>query len=175
MRALLTIATLAACAVGCDDIDNFDVEVRDEATLAGATIVEGVLGGFPTVDAFTRFDLSQSAEFEERGYSPDDVDSIHLTRLRLRVVDPADQDLSFLGPVEVVLQNPDLPAITIASQTDFPPASTQVDFETSAADLKRYLLGTRSSITFSIEDARRPEQDTRVEILAVFDVDVNVI
>jgi hypothetical protein len=177
MRGLL-IVFLSALSIGCgslEDLDNFDVEVRDETTVEAGTAIEGLLAGFPQLDGFTRLDISQSAEFEERGYNPDDVDSIRLTRLTLSIIEPAEQDLAFLGSVQVIVSNPDLPDVVMAERLSFDEGEQQVDFETSDANLRHYLLGTRSTITFDIEDSRRPMQDTRIEVEAVFDVDVNVI
>lgn len=169
------LAVLMVGVTGCDDIDNFDVEVKDQVVLQGGGVLEGLLGEFPQLDGFTRIDLAQTAEFEERGYSPDDVDHIRLSSMTLRVLDPDGQDLAFIGEMRVVLDNPDRPAITLASQTNFPAGEGEVAFETSDANLKSYLLGTRSSITFEVDDSRRPAQDTRVEVHAVFDVDIDVI
>ncbi|MGK0359830.1 MAG: hypothetical protein ACI9U2_002136 [Bradymonadia bacterium] len=174
-RRWLSAAALALGLLGCDDLDNFDVEVKDQVVLQGGGLLEGLLGEFPQLDGFTRLDFAQSAEFEERGYSPDDVDYIRLSSLIVRVLDPEGQDLAFIGEMRVILDNPNLPALTLATQTDFPAGEGEVAFETSDSNLKTYLLGTRSSITFEIEDSRRPPQDTQVEIHAVFDVDINVI
>ena len=173
-RGLFAVAVMLGF-VGCDDLDNFDVEVNDQTVLQGRGVLEGLLGEFPQLDGFTRIDLAQSAEFEERGYSPDDVDHIRLTQLVVRVLDPDGQDLAFIGEMRVTIDNPNLPPLVLAVQSDFPVGDGEVAFETSRSNLKRYLLGTRSSITFEVEDSRRPPQDTRVEIQAVFDVDINVI
>lgn len=174
-RLWVCTTLLLAALFGCDDLDNFDVEVKDQAVLQGGGVLEGLLGEFPQLDGFTRVDLAQSAEFEERGYSRKDVDHIRLERLTVRVIDPDGQDLAFIGEMRVTIDNPDLPSLVLATQDDFPVGEREVAFETSDANLKNYLLGTRSSITFEVDDSRRPPQDTRVEIHAVFDVDINVI
>ena len=51
----------------------------------------------------------------------------------------------------------------------------EINFETIDDDLKSYLLGGGGEITIEVDDARRPEVDTTIEIRVIFDVDINVI
>lgn len=178
MKAPAPIALFAAlvfvssCA---DELDNFDVTVKGEATIPAATLVETLLQSFPALEGFGQIDLAQSQEFQNQGYSPSDVDSVRTKRLVMRVVSPAGQDLSFLGTVRFLVSTPGLPEKLLAEQTEFPEGAAEVAFEVVRDDLKSYLLAKEGTITTEVEDTSRPEQETVVEVEVTFDVDVNVL
>lgn len=87
----------------------------------------------------------------------------------MRVIDPADQDLAFLGSVCVRITNPDLPEIVMAERLSCETGIGEADFDTTDADLRRCLLRTRRTIAFDVEDV---DLTTRVDIEAVFDGNV---
>ena len=173
--ALVFCIVLAAAGCGADQLDNFDVTVKETAQIPAATVVETLLGGFPALDAFTSFDLSQSATFRNKNYDVDDVDSVVLERLTLRVVSPEGQDLSFFGTVVFYVEADGLSRKEIARYDDFQPGQDSVAFHTSRDDIKQYVLAKEATVTVEVEDTSRPSQATTVEIEAVFDVDVNVL
>ena len=180
LRALLALATLAITVAplsGCDSLDqldNFDVPITGEVTIQGETLVGSILGNFPTLDQFNKLDLSQTSTFQNKDYSPDDVDSVILESMVFRVLDPEGQDLAFLGEVVFYVETEGLPRKEIARQSRFPEGETVVSFETNKDDLKNYLLAKEASITTEVSDSKSPPQDTRIEVEAIFDVDVNV-
>jgi hypothetical protein len=174
MRPMLVLALLA---LGCEkvkDVDNFDVDVTDRLVVEGASPVDDLLGEVPEVAAFTRLNLSESADFQNEKYDPDDVDSVVLESLVLRVVEPGDQDLSFFGEVVFFLEADGLPRKEIARATDFE-GLREVAFETTGDDLKDYVLAKEGRVTAVVRDSRRPAEDTTLEMEAVFDVDVDVL
>lgn len=169
---------LGGVLTGCseiEDLDNFDVEIVQETAIPAASALELVLGDFPTLDAFTRFDLSENATFQNTEYSPNDVDSVVLEELTFTVVEPEGQDLSFFGEVIFFVEAEGLERKEIARQDTFPQGQGSVSFETTNDDLKPYLLAKEANITVEINDTARPEQETTIEVKAVFDVDVNVL
>jgi len=171
------LAAVILLAIGCDDaarLDNFDVEVTEQTVVEKASPLELLLGSFPQLDAFTRFDITDQADFQNSKYSPDDVDSIHLSTFTMRVVMPDGQDLAFLGSMVLYLETDGLPRKEIARCDDFPAGQTSVDFETTGDDLKPYVLARESHLTVEVNDSRRPEQDTTLELQAIFDVDIKV-
>lgn len=180
IRSLALLGALLTCAVGCDevaDLDNFDVPVTAEATIEVGTPLEVLLGSFPQLDAFTRMDFAGSGAFENSGYSPADVDYIALSSLVMAQTAPAaPADLSFFGEVRFYLEAEGLPRIEIARSSSFPEGVREVAFDTTDIDLKDYLLAPEGgTITTEVDDTRRPDVETTLEIRAVFDVDVNVL
>lgn len=178
----LSLLALAACAAlglaACDEverIDNISIPVSGEVVVERGTLVEMLLGDFPTFDAFTRLDLADTATFRNEDYDVDDVDSVVLDSLVMRVKSPDGADLAFLGEVIFYVETADLERREIARADSFPAGVREVAFETTGDDLKRYLLAREGTITTEVNDSRRPNVDTTIEVVAVFDVDINVL
>jgi hypothetical protein len=162
-------------AAGCSSIDNFDVPIKGQAKIPGSSALEMVLGSFPTTEGFTRIDLTQSQTFKNEKYTVEDVDSVILTRLTMKTVNPASQDLAFLGKVIFFAEVNGLPKKEIARRESFPAGVTTVEFTVTPDDLKDYLLAKEATITTEAQNSRRPPQETTLEIEAIFDVDVAVL
>lgn len=178
MRALSLLCLFALLAPACDGggvdrIDNFDVRLSQEVTIEPGSALEVLLGQFPHLDAFSRLDLSQSAEFRNEDYGPEDVDSVVLESLSMRVISPEGQDLSFFGGVAFFVEAEGLPRKEIARAEDFE-GRREVKFATTADDLQDYLLAKRGTITVEVTDSRRPDRRTVVAVDAVFDVDIDL-
>lgn len=177
-KIVLALGALVVLGLlGCDSaerLDNFNVDVREQVTVPGASVLEQLLGGFPTLDDFNNFDLAQTSTFQNTKYSVDDVDSVNLESLTFTVISPDGQDLAFLGEVIFYVQAEGLERKEIARQDNFPAGATEVAFDTTPDDLKQYLLAREADITVETLDSKRPNQDTVVEVEAIFDVDVNV-
>lgn len=175
LTCLAVALLLALTGCGVDELDNFDVTVKENAVIPAATVVETLLGGFPQLDAFTEFDLTESATFRNKNYSPSDVDSVLLESLTMTVVSPDGQDLSFFGTVIFFVETEGLPKKEVARAEMFPEGVSSVRFDTTNDDLKNYLLAKEATMTVEVEDTSRPERETTVEVKAVFDIDVNVL
>lgn len=182
-RRLSVIALMAALFVlaACDEVeslDNFDVPVTATAVIEAATPLEVLLGGFPELDAFTRMDFVDSAGFRNGGYDADDVDRITLTSMVMThtAPDAPGADLSFFGSVRFFIEAEGQPRLEIARADSFPEGVREVAFDTVDDDLKLYLLAPEGgSITAEVDDTRRPDQETTIELRAVFDVDINLL
>ena len=181
-KALTLLITLLSLACGdtLDDLkslDNIEVPIITSATIQKGTTLESVLGGFPQLDAFTRVDLSQQQAFSDTGYSIDDVDEVTLKELTMKITAPDNEnaDLSFLGAMRFYVQANDLPRLEMASATPPQSGDREIRFETVDDDLKSYLLDGGGEIIIELDDARRPEVDTTIEIKVIFDVDINLI
>ncbi len=175
--ALVLLAALASTS-SCDEVrrlDNFDVRITEEVVVDGRSVLGDLFEQFPQLAEATSFDITQSGTFQTEGYDPDDVDSVVLERVTFRVLEPEGQDLSFFGAVVFFLEAEGLPRIEVARQEEFPPGETSVDFQTTNADLKAYLVNQRGTVTAEITDSQLPAQQTRVEVVIVFDVDIDVI
>ena len=174
--SLIVVALLALGACGNPaDLDNFDVTVEETTSVPGATAVELLLDGFPVIDGLANFDISNSSEFKNGQYSPEDVGSVRLKRLTMSVVSPDGQDLSFFGDVVFLLSTDGMPTIEVATASEFPEGATSVDFETSGADIKDYVLAKAGSFTVEVTDTKRPPQETVLKIKAVFEMDLGIL
>jgi hypothetical protein len=165
---------LGACGNPAD-LDNFDVTIEETTTIEGATAVEVLLDGFPVIDGLANFDLANSSEFKNGQYSPNDVGSVRLKRLTMSVVSPDGQDLSFFGDVVFLLSTDGMPTIEVATASEFPEGVSSVNFDTSGADIKDYVLAKAGSFTVEVSDTKRPPQETVLKITAVFEVDLGIL
>ena len=164
--------------MGCDeieDLDNFDVNIKQETSIPAASALELILGDFPVLDSFTEFDLAQSATFKNSGHDPDDVDSVTLESLVFKTLAPPEQDLAFFGEVIFFIEAEGLPRKELARQDTFPEGQTRVSFNVVGDNIKDYVMANEASITVEVIDTSRPEQETTIEIEAIFDVDVDVL
>ena len=157
------------------DLDNFDVVVEETTSVPGATPLELLLDSFPVVDGLAEFDISESSEFRNGKYSPDDVESVRLRRLTMSVVSPDGQDLSFFGDVVFLLSTEGLETIEVATASEFPEGMASVEFETTGSNIKDYVLAKRGTFTVQVSDTKRPAQETQLKIRAVFDVDLGIL
>lgn len=175
LRALsIALALIAAGLTGCADLDNIDVEVSSQATIPGATPLDVLLGQFPQLDGFTRFDLAQSSTFRNSEYDVNDVDSVTLTSMTMSVAEPEGQDLSFLGEVVFFVETAGLERREIARQESFPEGADRVAFEVVPGDIKSYVMAAEATVTAEVSDSKRPDEETTIRVDAVFDVDIKV-
>ena len=170
---------LLGTTIACDEVsqlDNIEIPIVTTTTIEKGTALEMVLNGFPQLDGFTGINLAQQSKFEDSGYSQEDVDRITLTSIVMRVTEPEGPpaDLAFLGAMRFFVETRDLPRFEIASAAAPNEGDRRISFDTSRSDLKDYLLGG-GVITVEVDDARRPDVDTTIEIAVVFDVDINLI
>ena len=180
VQIILLLPTLLfnlSCGDTLENLDNIEVPIVTSTTIQKGTTLESVLGGFPQLDAFTRVDISQQQAFSDTGYSIDDVDQVTLEKLTMKITAPDNEnaDLSFLGAMRFYIQANDLPKLEMASATPPQRGEREVSFETIDDDLKSYLLEGGGEITIELDDARRPEVDTTIEIRVIFNVDIDVI
>ncbi|MBZ4415060.1 hypothetical protein [Myxococcus sp. RHSTA-1-4] len=87
---------LVACAPA-----SFTTEVKGESTVpAGPPGVTTLLNAFPAISSFAGMDFDQNQDFKNRGVTKDEVTSVKVQSLTLKVLSPNDQDFTFLDTVE---------------------------------------------------------------------------
>jgi hypothetical protein len=171
---LLLLLSLGGCG-SVERLDNLTITVADQVVLEPGTALERLLGDFPALDQFRGLDLTQSQTFQNSGYGPEDVDSLYLTDLTFRVLDPQGGDMSFLGTVIFYVEAEGQPRLEVARREGFPEGANLVRFTTTDRDLQNYLLAREATFTVDTLDSRRPDEETTIEVKAVFDVDVDVL
>ena len=81
---------------------------------------------------------------------------MRLKRLTMSVVSPDGQDLSFFGDVVFLLSTDGMPTIEVATASEFPEGVSSVNFDTSGANIKEYVLAKEGSFTVEVSDTKRP-------------------
>lgn len=102
MRALpSSIAALFLLVFTACQPNVFHTEVKGETVVEGdPSPLSNVLGAFPGIGSFTNLDFNQNQEFRNQGVTKDQVSSVMVDSVTLKIVSPADQDFSFLEELE---------------------------------------------------------------------------
>jgi hypothetical protein len=166
----MLLLALVALPVGCDELDNFDVEASGSAVIPAATLLDELLGLVP----FDGFDeISFEREFANQGVTDDQVDGVRVRSFVLEVDAPSDGNLDFLESISFFASSPGLPEVRIASVAALPAGARRVELTLDDVELEQY--ATADSMIVRAEAAgRRPDVETRVRADVVFDVDVTL-
>lgn len=155
-RALPLVALLAGCQ---GSLFHITIEESSEAVVPGASILETLAGDMGFGD-FVSMDLTEAGELQNQGVEPGDIEDVRLTDFRLTAADPAGADLSFLSSMDLLVSAPDLPEITVASQTGFPEGESEVVFDLMDEDLTAYVVSEAMTISTAVSGRRPPEETT---------------
>lgn len=165
----LVLLGLSACA---DSLDDFDITRVATAKVSGNPL--GSLLGVLALGGFADMKLSDSQEFKNQGVKPHHVDSVKLSRLRLKVTVPASgQDLTFMKQLSFFAVAKDLPEVRVASGGPFAAGVNTVELTLDGVELKPYVVAEAMSLTTKV-DGQAPKQDTTLEATVTLHVDVNV-
>lgn len=169
VAAAVSIAWLATCS----SIDNIDVDAQGRAVIPQRSIIDELLGNLAFA-GFSGFDISQTQEFENAGYTKSQIDSVHLKRFTLTIVNPAGATFDFLSAIRFYAEAADQPRVLIAELDPVPTGQTQLLLDIDATvDLTPYVVAPNMSITTQATGLR-PEQETTIDADVVLDVDINV-
>ncbi|HWN70843.1 MAG TPA: hypothetical protein VNM90_24545 [Haliangium sp.] len=165
---------LAALALGtCSSLDNIEVPVTANATIPRRSVLDELLGNL-SFAGFEGFDISQSQQFENQGYSKDQVDSVHMLEMTLTIRSPAGANFDFLDSIRFYAEADGLDRVLVAELDPVPQgASTLVLDVDSSVELQPYVIAPEMTLTTEATGVR-PAEETMVEAEAIFDVDVNV-
>lgn len=168
-RALATVALGGLTT--CDNLDNFEVAVGGKGTVPKGTIIDELLSTL-ALDGFQSIDLSN--ELKNQGVTKDDVDSVRLISLTLRIEGPPEANFDFLSSVTFYAETEGAPKAVVATADAVPPGAKEIVFKVNAdIELKPYVIAPSMRLTAEV-NGKRPPQDTMVAAEVVLDVDVTV-
>lgn len=167
---VLSVALLS-CADG-KGLDDFDITRTANTVIAGSILTQVLAPlGFSSL---SDMNLSESAEMKNSGAKANQIDSIHLTLLRLKVKKPpTGQDLTFFSTVKFYAESKGLPKVLVAEGGPFAAGTAQVDLKLTGAELKAYATAPAMSLTTEVT-GHPPAQDTTIEATVSLRVNVNV-
>lgn len=173
LRNRLLAATALLALATCSGVDNIDVEASGEAVIPQRSVLDELLGQV-SFAGFGNFDISQTQEFQNQGYTKDQIDSVRVQRLTLEIAAPAGASFDFIDSVRFSVEADGLPAVEIARLDSVPPGSNELDLEVDGSiELRPYVVATSMRIT-NDATGQRPPEETTVRATAVFDVDIAV-
>jgi hypothetical protein len=167
---LVGAAPLCLLFLGCDQIDNIDVDFAADASVPKKTLVDALLGELP-LDGFDSMDFEQ--RFANQGVSPDQVDSVRLKTFTLTVTSPDEATFDFLDGVSFYASAPGQEEVRVASAAAIPAGARTIELTLDDVELADY--ATASSMTMRAEvEGSKPDVDTQIHAAVVFDVDVAI-
>lgn len=172
-RHLIAIAPLLVLVLTCSGIDNLDITATGRAVIPQRSVLDELLGTL-SFAGFEGFDISQSQEFRNQGYTKDQIDSVQISSFTLTIESPAGASFDFLRSIRFIAQADGLPDVEIAHLDSVPAGATVLDLDVDdSLELEAYVTAPSITIT-TTANGMRPPEETTVRATAVFDIDVSV-
>jgi hypothetical protein len=168
----LPVVMVIAVVVACESLDNIDVSADGQTTIPMRSILDDLLGPV-TFLGFEQFQVSESQEFHNQGYTEDQIDSVRIKRFVLTATDPSGASFDFLDSIAFFAEAPGLPKVEIARLDPVPDGRSQLELEILDVELRDYSVAESMTIT-TTASGTRPEQETTVNAALVLNVDINV-
>jgi hypothetical protein len=162
---------LLSLSLTCSNLDNIEVSASGETTIEGSVL--GDLLGPLSFVGFDGIDISESQEFQNGGYTKDDIDSVRLKVFTLSVTEPADGNFDFLSKVSFFAEAEGLPRVEIARLDPVPEGQSELEMEILDVELQEYAIAPSMTITTEATGVS-PSEDTTIDAEVRLDVDVNV-
>jgi hypothetical protein len=166
-----TVVLLAL--ITCGGLDTFDVEESATTTIQGAGVLGVALNQALGFTGFDNIDISDSNEFENQGVTKDDVDSVKVQAITLRVTSPTNGNFDFLESIEFYVDAAGLPKKLIALRDNIPDGQSEIELDVRDIELRDYVVKDAMSITAQ-GSGEVPVDDTTIKADVVMAVDVNV-
>lgn len=171
-RTPTAIAMLALVCLTCGGVDNVTVTAEGQATIPEATPIEELLGSL-SFAGFGSFDITQTQEFQNQGYSRDQIDSVKVRSFTLSINSPEGANFDFLDSIVFFAESEGLPRVEIASLDPVPEGAAELNLNINDVELADYAAAESMSITTEASGMRPPEETT-VDAVVKLGVDVDV-
>lgn len=170
-KRYVVVAAAMLLVSTCSSADNVVVEESSQAVIPARTIVDEFVGTLGL--GFENFDIDQSDEFQNGGYSKDQIDSVRVLSIRLEVLSPDGGNFDFLDSISFYAEAEGLPRIQIASLAAIPEGERVLEMNIDDAQLVEYVVSP--SVTISTDaTGTKPAEQTTIKGDIIFDVDINV-
>lgn len=159
--AALAFVLCAACQP-----NTFKVKRSGQTTVPGGGVLGGLLNSFAPVGSFQNIDFNNDQYFKNQGVTKDQVSSVKVSGLTMKIVSPASQDFSFLDELSFYASTNNSEA-EIAFKHNIaamglPAPNPSFDMDLTGAELQPYVTAPSMDITVR-GSGRQPAQDTVLE------------
>ncbi|HWV39412.1 MAG TPA: hypothetical protein VN033_13165 [Vulgatibacter sp.] len=171
LAALVLPFAIASCGLASFDVPvkgTIDFKAEDPDTFIPVTDaeLEGEIGEIPA--NLQALDITKQKKFEDSGMSINDVKSLELIALRLKV--QGDGTLDFLGKIAFYIEREGLERVEIASG-EIKPGDTAITLDTVEKNLIDYAKGTMK-LSAIVDRPTHVVSDTKVDVNATFHVEL---
>lgn len=169
----------AATVLGACSPNVFPVEVKGETTIQGdPSPLPGLLSAFPNIGSFSNIDFNQSQEFQNQGVTKDQVSSVHVDHVDIKIVSPDTQDFSFLENLQFYASAADQ-EVLVAEKFGIDKQGLKAPNPVLKLDVKKdvdlapFVTADKMSIIVRGK-GRLPPQETRLEATVGVNVEVKI-
>jgi hypothetical protein len=171
---VLGAALLAGCEPG-----TFYTDVKGETTIDGdPTPISTVLGTFPGIGSFTNMDFNANQDFQHQGVTVDQVSSVKVSALTLKITSPGTQGFDFLDEIsfwaKVGSQESKVAEKTNITAMGLTAPNPVLSLDVTGAELQPFISAPTMSIIVKGR-GRTPPQNTTLEAVARFKVDITLL
>lgn len=173
LKAWLCCLSLAACSA-----PTFTAEVKGETTVPASPVLGTVLNAFPAISSFAGLNFNENQDFKNQGVTKNQVSSVHVKSLKLKVLSPDDADFSFLDSLEFFAKAGDQ-EVRIAWKENIAELGLRapnpvLDLDVEKVELQPYVTAPSMSIIVRGK-GRAPAKEVRLQATVALDVQVSLL
>ena len=174
LKRVLTLIFIVTAFSACDKIDEL---TKFEIDYESKVVVPATIAINSPIDIFTP-DITTNSEatFESNNTHKDLIEEIRLTQLKLEVIVPDGEDLSFLEKVSIYINADGLSEKKIAWNDDVSAtAGPIIELEVSPDDIKEYIKKDEFSLKATTTTDELITEDYEIKVLSTFFVDAKIL
>ncbi len=174
------IAALAVITVSCslfdklDELTKFDLPYDTSVNIEASVdlpIPAGQTLSIPTPPITT----NSEKQFEVNKTAKNLIEEIKLKELTLKVKTPEDGNFDFMNSIKLYISAEDLDDTLIASATDIPKGTTEINLVVEDVDLTPYITGNEISFKVKTVTGEIVTQNMEIDLHSVFHVDAKIL
>jgi hypothetical protein len=176
MRRVSPLWIGACCLLAACGPSSFKTELRGETAVpAGLPGTLTRLNAFPAIGSFAALDFNENQDFKNQDVSKDEVDSVRLQSLEVRLLGPGDADFGFLETLEFFAKAGDL-EVRIARRQGIDGLGLAAPYPVLRMDVEKEELQpfiAAPSMSLLVRGRGwQPEQEVRLQAVVVLGVEV---
>lgn len=165
---ILLIGFTFALAASCNKIDDlltFRIDHQSEITIAGNLPITA-----PIEIATPDIETNSNQEFQNNDTRADLVKDVTLEKLRLTIIDPANETFSFLESIHIYISADGQPELELAHLDNIETTSKTLDLETTSERLDAYVKASSYNLRTKVITRKTLTSDVTIETDLTFKV-----
>jgi hypothetical protein len=173
---LIPLGLVAGLGIACEP-NVFHTTLKGVTTVQGNT-AGGQLTAFPAIGSFTNLDFSQNQDFKAQRITKEQLRSVKVEAIRLRIQSPQEQDFDFLDELSFVARTPD-DEVLVAERRGIRELALQAPnpelaLDATGKELRPVVTAPQMSIV-GRGKGRVPPQDTHLEAEVELRVEIELL
>lgn len=170
---LIALILLIPILIGCkaiNELTKFDLNFKRNFTIPPLPVAG-------TAPALEMKDIETNIDSVLTSYNlkPDRIQSVTLTSMKLTLTAPAGSDLSFLKSAEIFLTADGLTDVKVASVTEVPDNTREIEMIVEGTDLKNFILKDKFGLKIMIVTDKPTVVEHRIDIAMAYVVDLKIL